>query len=919
MFWNGGRGELYGRAGERELIQGFLTRVQHGGDAVVLHGQPGVGTTALLDLARDLARSAGLRVIEGSGAPLGPVHRLSGLRQVLEQLFTEVPARQAAAVRTQLEVPGPPAAVGTVVATMLRAVAARNPVLLNLDDGIEPDPLDLAVWAEIITRVQGTAGLGILGVGRPEHRARFDPAVRHHDVRPLAEPAARLLLAHRHPGLAGPVTERVLREAAGNPLALEELPLHLEHPQAMTGTLLPRFLPFGERMRATFERRLAPLPERTRDLLLLHAVDSSGSLPVWSGTDTGPGRVAALRPALEAQLIACAGDDQVRFTHPLIGTALVDLATAQQRSRAHEIWARALENEDPERSTYHRAEATLAPDEDVALALDAQAARSWQRGHERGALEAARAAARLSPDPDERGRRLVGAAYSGVLSGRLDTAGVLLTEARKAHEGVTGSVAEAAVAAFLLLNGDGDVDLAHRLLTTAIDAHRDPGDSQDGDLVRAVRALFAVCILGNRADLWDDFRRIVDAMRPPQPETLGVLRVIAELGSGRIVADNGVFDRALTGSASTSPEHLAFVASSALLIQRTDELFPVLEKVVPTVHGGTDGIRTQLDFFLSYVAMMTGQWDEALVVARDGLERLNEPGQGLTSWSLTWIQAQILAVRGDAGPARSLARAVLHWATPRKIGAARDLAYRVFAAVAMAEGDYEEAFRHLTLITPIGSLAQYAGPPVHISMDLVQAAMRTDRQQLAGAHVRALQEARIARLSPFLAMLVDAAAALAAGDHSSAAGMFEQALRPGVVERWPYEGARIRLAYGEYLRRRGAVSRSRQQLTAARDLFAALGADPWTRRALNELRAAGAGDRPALARAGASERLSPQELQIARLAASGLSNKQIGERLFLSPRTVGNHLHRAFPKLEVTSRAGLRDALVSLEPSIGVG
>jgi DNA-binding CsgD family transcriptional regulator len=199
-------------------------------------------------------------------------------------------------------------------------------------------------------------------------------------------------------------------------------------------------------------------------------------------------------------------------------------------------------------------------------------------------------------------------------------------------------------------------------------------------------------------------------------------------------------------------------------------------------------------------------------------------------------------------------------------------------------------------------------------MDLVEAAMHTGRTDQARAHVAAAQQASIARISPRTALITAGAAALAAPDHE-AGPLFETALSLPEADRWPFEQARIHLAYGEWLRRARDTGRARLHLRAAIETLDRLGARPWAQRARNELRATGIATTPRTdARAAA---LTAQERQIAALAATGLTNKQIGQQLFLSHRTVGAHLHRLFPKLGITSRAALRDALETITPDDG--
>jgi DNA-binding CsgD family transcriptional regulator len=194
-------------------------------------------------------------------------------------------------------------------------------------------------------------------------------------------------------------------------------------------------------------------------------------------------------------------------------------------------------------------------------------------------------------------------------------------------------------------------------------------------------------------------------------------------------------------------------------------------------------------------------------------------------------------------------------------------------------------------------------------LDVVESAARTGRHAEAAAHVAAMQAANLSALSSRLALVVGACAAIVETDDFGLP-LFQTALALPEVEHWQFDLARVRLLYGERLRRTRAMIEARVQLNAALAIFERLGARPWVDRTTAELRASGqikprAGDN-------VLDRLTPQEFEIVTLAASGLTNKQIAERLFLSHRTVGGHLHRAFPKLGVETRAALRDALGSL-------
>jgi DNA-binding CsgD family transcriptional regulator len=238
-------------------------------------------------------------------------------------------------------------------------------------------------------------------------------------------------------------------------------------------------------------------------------------------------------------------------------------------------------------------------------------------------------------------------------------------------------------------------------------------------------------------------------------------------------------------------------------------------------------------------------------------------------------------------------------------------AWQARGLAALGRGDFEEAYRLTSMISPPGLLAPHAPGALYVLMDLVDAAVRTGRDADAAAHVAAMRQANLAALSPRLALVVGGCAAMVAPE-DLARELFQETLALPGIERWQFDLARVRLAYGERLRRERAMVESRVQLNAALAIFERLGARPWVDRTTTELRASGQ-TKP---RAGDNviDRLTPQEFEIATLAASGMTNKQIAERLFLSHRTVGGHLHRAFPKLGVATRAALRDALESLPP-----
>ena len=269
--------------------------------------------------------------------------------------------------------------------------------------------------------------------------------------------------------------------------------------------------------------------------------------------------------------------------------------------------------------------------------------------------------------------------------------------------------------------------------------------------------------------------------------------------------------------------------------------------------------------------------------------------------------ALVAAARGEHDKTRALTSQLSSWGGPRRALLLTQRAHHARAVDAAGRGDFEAAYTSAAMVTPPGTLDD-APQGLWVLFDLVEAAMRTGRRDAALAHVQAMLDTDVASLSPRLAMLVAGATALLDDGTNET---FERALAIPDAARWPFDLARIHLTYGERLRRDRATSEARRHLSAAHDIFSQLGAAPWAARAGSELRAAG--------QAVADDQrpdpvtLTPQQREIAALAAAGLTNKQIGERLYLSHRTVATHLYQIFPKLGVTSRAALRDALSGSE------
>jgi DNA-binding CsgD family transcriptional regulator len=590
----------------------------------------------------------------------------------------------------------------------------------------------------------------------------------------------------------------------------------------------------------------------------------------------------------------------------------VELASDEERRHAHRALATLFEDK-PERQAWHLAEATGAPDEGVAAQLEQAAYRSLRRGDPVGAVNALTRAARLSPDSSERGRRLGHAAYIGAaVTGELGNVSALLVEAAQVQSSKGASLETVAAAAYVLLIGDGDIDTAHGLLVEAIE-HRVRGETEYNiSLDRALYTLLMVCFFGGRADLWGPLERALERLGPSAPLTVDVRaktqgNPIANAGEALPQLDTSIGNLAHE----TDPTQVIRTATASSFVDRLPRCRQALWRVVRDGRaGGALAAAIGGLILLGLDDYWTGQWDEAeeLSIEAEGLCQTH--GYTLFAPSAQQVQALVAGARGDYSRARAVTDAMLEWAAARRMRSVQLAAWHARALTALGRGDFEDAYQEAHKITQPGVLESHNPYILWSALDLAEAASRTGRHSELALHARALQSAHIGTISPRLALVECATAAIAAPDTSSIS-LFAEALAIPGADQWPFDLARVQLACGERLRRLRASRESRVHLNAALQTFDRLGATPWSTRTANEIRATGQVSHQL--RDLHRESLTAQEREIAELAAAGLTNKEIGQRLYLSHRTVSGHLHRIFPKLAITSRAALRDALASLD------
>ncbi|GGN58028.1 LuxR family transcriptional regulator [Streptomyces albiflavescens] len=888
---------------ERELSELSRLAASRDGRALLLRGEAGVGKSVLLDSAAAAAAALGHRVIRAAGVEAETGLPFAGLHQVLYPLLpraADLDAVTRAAFdtvfgRTTGEAPSV-MSLGIAVLDLLALASGDVPLLVVVDDAHWFDPQSAEVGRFIARRLAGLAVRMAMGV-RADTASPWDAAgLPELIVPPLAPEAAARLLDEHAPHLPAGVRGQVLEQAQGNPLALLELPRAVGH------GIEPGELPLSRRLEHLYGDRIKTLAPAERTELLLAALDGAGTGGAPSPAGRARYRMSNVDAALAGGLITVDGaTGDLVFRHPLVRSAVLQSATPNERRAAHAELAR-LHREDIERHAAHLAAATVDPVEAVAAVLERAARSATARGGAASAVALLTRAAELSPAAGPRSRRLGDAAFVAAQSALLDQAQEL-REASDRLAGTPQSPTAVITSAYAALYQDGDVRSAHRRVAAALEALS--ADADPEIRTRLLNLLLAISLFSADPDLWTVTDALVDATAA-EPSTLLYRDAFGDVARHGAGARERVQD-AFARLGEEQPWDVMRLGVAAYYLDALADHRLLVRRVADREAGS--GAVTNAMTLLQLVMLdqiNSGEWDAAERTGKRGLDLTTTHGYALFEHQYHGFLGLIAAWRGDAEQAVRALNRLDRWARPRGVGHLTQLAEAIGAAVHLTGGDYEGAYTHASGITAPGTFTPYAQQAVRTLLDLVESAVHTGRTAQARAHAVAARDQGLPAISPRLDFLTAAALAMTAED-TEARAAFERAVAHPAGAEFPFELARIRLAQGMWLRRARERAAAREVLRQAAETFDHLGAAPWSRRARAELRATGApGDGSP---AGGAAALTAQERQIAELAASGLSNKEIGARLFLSPRTVGAHLYRVFPKLGIASRASLRDAL----------
>jgi DNA-binding CsgD family transcriptional regulator len=910
---------LRGRRVERASLDRLLAEARASqGQVLVLLGEAGVGKTALLDYLQEQA--SGFRVARVAGVESEMELAFAGLHQFCAPMLSSLaslPEPQRSALHTVFglstgEVPDR-LLVGLAVLGLLSEVAEEQPLLCLVDDAQWLDQASAQALAFVARRLLAEPVALVFAVRDPaeEQQWRGLPrlkveGLRDADARGLLDAVALGRLDER-------VRDRIVAESRGNPLALLELPKGMSAAELAGGFGLPDALPVAGRIERSFLRRLGSLPVKTQRLLLVAAAEPIGDVALlWRAAGRlGVGADAAA-PAEAAGLIELGV--RVRFRHPLLRGAVYRAAALPDRREVHRALAEATDpGADPDRRAWHRARAAAGPDEAVAGELERSADRAQGRGGVAAAAAFLQRSAGLTADPARRGARALAAAAAAVQAGAFDTALGMLGMAEAGPLGDAQRAQADMIRAQLAFVSNRGRDAPPLLLAAARRL-----EGTDVGLARAtyLDTINAALFAGHLASPGVDALAVSCAARmaPPAPGPARapdlLLEGLAANFSEGYQAGLPVLQQALAafGQQMSAAEELRWLwlACIAALHMWDDEQWDALSRRHVELAREV-GALGELPLALSsrvFTLLFTGELTAAASLASQARAVTETTGSNLAPYGAMGLAA----LHGREAEAAALIRDTGQEVAQRGEGVGVTLTNWANAVLYNSLGRYNQALA----AAEQGSEHLYElGLAPWSLIELIEAATRAGQPGRAADALRVLSETTSAAGTDW-ALGIQARSRALLADGGPAEPLYLEAIERLGRTRVRMELARAHLVYGEWLRRENRRADARRQLRAAHDMFGRFGAGAFAERARRELQATGETVRKRTM--DLREALTAQEAQVARLAAEGHTNPEIGAQLYISHRTAEYHLHKVFSKLGISSRRQLRHYLAQPEP-----
>jgi DNA-binding CsgD family transcriptional regulator/tetratricopeptide (TPR) repeat protein len=897
---------LRGRREECAVLDRLLEGARAGRSGVlVVRGEAGVGKTALLDYA--IGSASDMRVARASGVESEMELAFAVMHLLCAPLLDRLdglPAPQRHALEITFGLSEGPAPdrffVGLAVLGLLSEAAQERPLLCVIDDAQWLDRASAQALAFVARRLLAESVVMLFVVREPICELAALPELV---VEGLRDSDARQLLTSVVPGrLDQRVADQLVAEARGNPLALLELPRGLTPAQLAGGFGLPEALPLQGRIEDRFLQRLEALPADTRRLLLVAAVDPTGDPAlVWRAAARLGLTGAALEPLAGADLIEIGA--RIRFRHPLVRSAVYRAAAPAEHRRVRAALAEATDPRvDPDRRAWHLAEATAGTDESVAGELERAAVRAQRRGGLAAAAAFLERAAALTPDPVRRAQRALAAAQTKYEAGALDDAVALLAAAE------TGGVDDLqrarvdllrAQIAFAVQRGG---DAPALLLAAARELEAVDPDRARTTYLEALEAARFADRLARGTDVVEVSRAALAgpaARRPPRPTDL-LLQGMATLpmdGHAAAVPILKAALRAFREEAVLPPEEsrwLSFACRAAWDVW-DEQSWRLL--ATQALQGARDaGALTAMPLLLtslSYLHVLCGE----LSTAESLLDEIRTITTAIGIPAHRYVEIWVAALRGREPELVALVKDFTTDAKARGEGFALGFAGQAGAVLYNGLGRHAEAVAAVREAVDVPPYSELSTPSA--VAELVEAAAHAGERRTAERALERLTLSTRPSGSDW-ALAVEARSRALLSDGDAAECLYQEAIERLRRTRVRVQLARTHLLYGEWLRRERRRLDARDQLRIARELFTGMGAETFAARAERELLATG--ERVRKRRIETREQLTAQEIQIARAAGDGLSNAEIGERLFISQHTVAYHLRKVFSKLDITSR-----------------